>query len=172
MRRREFIAGSAAAWPAGAHAQQEPRKVALFSGHMIDAPGREKPRFPPDKEPVAAHAIAETLTDLEVGPPIEGVTPRRRGDSARRVRWPEQGEAEVRPLSPGIAAGFMTIPPSLASHHHVDTGESAARRSSRAKPFILEKDSAHAAPRLRLRAGQHAGPPLQLPHRRTRGSAK
>ena len=29
---------------------QPPRKVVLFSGHMIDAPGREKPRFPPDKE--------------------------------------------------------------------------------------------------------------------------
>jgi hypothetical protein len=26
-----------------------------------------------------------------------GLTPRRRGDSARRVRWPEQGETEVRP---------------------------------------------------------------------------
>ncbi len=35
-----------------------PRKVALFSGHMIDAPGRAKPRFPPDKEPLAANAIA------------------------------------------------------------------------------------------------------------------
>jgi len=75
MRRREFIAGlgGAAAWPAGAHVQQEPRKVALFSGHMIDAPGREKPRFPPDKEPVAAHAIAETLTDLGVGPTDLGI---------------------------------------------------------------------------------------------------
>ena len=31
-----------------------PRQVVLFSGHMIDAPGREKPRFPPDKEPIAA----------------------------------------------------------------------------------------------------------------------
>ena len=75
MRRREFIVGlgGSAAWPAGAHAQQEPRKVALFSGHMIDAPGREKPRFPPDKEPVAAHAIAETLTDLGVGPADLGI---------------------------------------------------------------------------------------------------
>ena len=35
-----------------------PRKVAVFSGHMIDAPGRETPRFPPEKEPVAANAIA------------------------------------------------------------------------------------------------------------------
>jgi hypothetical protein len=41
--------------------------VALFSGHMIDAPGREKPRFPPDKEPIAARAIAETLADLLLG---------------------------------------------------------------------------------------------------------
>jgi hypothetical protein len=45
-----------------------PRNVALFSGHMIDAPGREKPRFPPDKEPIAARAIAEALADLRVGP--------------------------------------------------------------------------------------------------------
>ena len=35
---------------------------------MIDAPGREKPRFPPDKEPVAAQAIAGALADLHVGP--------------------------------------------------------------------------------------------------------
>ena len=47
---------------------ESPRRVALFSGHMIDAPGREKPRFPPDKEPIAARAIAEALGDLGVGP--------------------------------------------------------------------------------------------------------
>ena len=47
---------------------QPPRKVVLFSGHMIDAPGREKPRFPPDKEPVAGQAIAGALEDLHVGP--------------------------------------------------------------------------------------------------------
>ena len=44
------------------------RKVALFSGHMIDAPGRETPRFPPDKEAIAARAIAEALADLAIGP--------------------------------------------------------------------------------------------------------
>jgi hypothetical protein len=47
---------------------EPPRKVALFSGHMIDAPGREKPRFPPDNEPIAARAIASALADLDVGP--------------------------------------------------------------------------------------------------------
>ena len=44
-----------------------PRKVALFSGHMIDAPNRPKPRFPPDKEPIAATAIAKTLAELDLG---------------------------------------------------------------------------------------------------------
>jgi len=47
---------------------QPPRKVVLFSGHMIDAPGRDTPRFPPDKEPMAAEAIAGALADLHVGP--------------------------------------------------------------------------------------------------------
>ena len=48
--------------------QDPPHKVALFSGHMIDAPGRAKPRFPLDKEPIAAAAIAATLADLGIGP--------------------------------------------------------------------------------------------------------
>src|SRR5271166_841502 len=44
-----------------------PRRVVLFSGHMIDAPGREKPRFPADNEPIAAKAITAALADLGVG---------------------------------------------------------------------------------------------------------
>ena len=47
---------------------EPPRKVALFSGHMIDGPDRAKPRFPADKEPIAARAIAAALADLDVGP--------------------------------------------------------------------------------------------------------
>ncbi|MGH7929447.1 MAG: TRAFs-binding domain-containing protein [Candidatus Binatia bacterium] len=45
-----------------------PRQVFLFSGHMIDAPGREEPRFPADKEPIAAQAIAAKLDELKAGP--------------------------------------------------------------------------------------------------------
>ena len=45
-----------------------PRKVLLFSGHMIDAPDRETPRFPSDKEGVAARAIDGLLADLGTGP--------------------------------------------------------------------------------------------------------
>ena len=46
---------------------QPTQKVVLFSGHMIDAPGRETPRFPPDREPVAAAAIGEALDEIGVG---------------------------------------------------------------------------------------------------------
>ncbi|MGZ8136884.1 MAG: TRAFs-binding domain-containing protein, partial [Methylococcaceae bacterium] len=45
-----------------------PRQVFLFSGHMIDAPDREKPRFPADKEAIAAQKLAETLEKLGAGP--------------------------------------------------------------------------------------------------------
>ena len=47
---------------------RSPPKAVLFSGHMIDAPGRAKPRFAPDKEPLAAGAIAVVLADLGMGP--------------------------------------------------------------------------------------------------------
>ena len=44
-----------------------PRKVLLFSGHMIDAPERSDPRFPPDKESIAAEAIAQILAEVGAG---------------------------------------------------------------------------------------------------------
>lgn len=44
-----------------------PRQVFLFSGHMIDAPGRPSPRFPADKAPLAASAIAARLDQLGAG---------------------------------------------------------------------------------------------------------
>jgi hypothetical protein len=45
---------------------QPPRTMVLFSGHMIDAPGREKPRFPENKEPIAASAIGSALDDIGI----------------------------------------------------------------------------------------------------------
>jgi len=44
-----------------------PRNVFLFSGHMIDRADRPQPRFPADKEPVAAAAIAQKLDELGAG---------------------------------------------------------------------------------------------------------
>ena len=44
-----------------------PRRVFLFSGHMIDAPDRASPRFPAECEAVAAAAIAAKLDELGLG---------------------------------------------------------------------------------------------------------
>jgi hypothetical protein len=44
--------------------------VLLFTGHMIDAPGRAVPRFPPDKVEIAKQKIAEAVAgdnSLQVG---------------------------------------------------------------------------------------------------------
>lgn len=46
----------------------QPRQVFLFSGHMIDEPGRVPPRFPADKESIAAREIAEALDKAGAGP--------------------------------------------------------------------------------------------------------
>ena len=45
-----------------------PRRVFLFSGHMIDAPGRQPPRLPAEKESIAAQKIAEALDKLGACP--------------------------------------------------------------------------------------------------------
>lgn len=44
----------------------QPRRMFLFSGHMIDVPGRQ-PRFPAEKEALAAQAIASRLDELGMG---------------------------------------------------------------------------------------------------------
>ena len=44
-----------------------PKKVILFSGHMIDAPDRENPRFPANKDSIAANAIAAALEGAGAG---------------------------------------------------------------------------------------------------------
>lgn len=48
--------------PGAQPAAKPPRKrVLLFAGHMIDAPDRKSPRFPPDKEMVAREKIKEVV---------------------------------------------------------------------------------------------------------------
>lgn len=45
---------------------ESPKNVVLFSGHMIDAPDRKAPRFPPKREHLAASAITGTLARIGV----------------------------------------------------------------------------------------------------------
>lgn len=46
----------------------QPRQVLLFSGHMVDAPTRAKPRFPASTVPRAAAEIERVLDTLQAGP--------------------------------------------------------------------------------------------------------
>lgn len=50
------------------------RRVILFSGHMVDAPDRATPRFPPACVPAAAERIAAALDQLQAGPDDLGLT--------------------------------------------------------------------------------------------------
>lgn len=51
-----------------------PQRVILFAGHMVDAPGRAQPRFPPERVPEAARRIAAALAELDAGPADLGLT--------------------------------------------------------------------------------------------------
>lgn len=42
-----------------------PKRVFLFSGHMIDRPDRPQPRFPPEREAAVTAAIAAQLQGLQ-----------------------------------------------------------------------------------------------------------
>ncbi len=45
-------------------AAQAPRQVLLFSGHLVDAPGRPVPRFPAAKVAAAAERIGRVLDEI------------------------------------------------------------------------------------------------------------
>lgn len=47
--------------PGSQAASPQRQRVLLFAGHMIDAPDRKKPRFPPEKEGVARERIREAI---------------------------------------------------------------------------------------------------------------
>jgi len=45
-----------------------PRQVILFTGHMVDAPGRAVARFPAALAPEAGRRIAAALAEIDAGP--------------------------------------------------------------------------------------------------------
>jgi hypothetical protein len=49
-------------------AATSPRQVILFTGHMVDAPGRAIARFPAALAPEAARRIAAALAEIGAGP--------------------------------------------------------------------------------------------------------
>jgi hypothetical protein len=45
----------------------QPRFVLLFSGHMVDRPGRDPPRFPDQKSPLVRDSIRTALDEFDAG---------------------------------------------------------------------------------------------------------
>lgn len=52
----------------GGRSRWTPRRVLLFSGHIIDVPGRSQARFPAALEPAVSARIASELDALSAGP--------------------------------------------------------------------------------------------------------
>ena len=48
-------------------ARRNAQRALLFSGHMIDAPDRPRPRFPPSLEALVADAVRDKLRELDTG---------------------------------------------------------------------------------------------------------
>lgn len=71
------------------------RRVILFSGHMVDAPGRALPRFPPACVPAAAQRIAAALDQLGAGPGDLGLT---QGAAGGDLLFAEAAQARGLPL--------------------------------------------------------------------------
>lgn len=52
-----------------------PEQVLLFSGHMIDSPGRPQPRFPPEMEEEAKQKIQQVLEQLQANSQDLAISP-------------------------------------------------------------------------------------------------
>ena len=67
MRRQVKLLASAVPGAEAALVSLPVPRVAVFTGHMIDAPGRASPRFPPHLEPAVASAIARAIEENGLG---------------------------------------------------------------------------------------------------------
>jgi class 3 adenylate cyclase len=67
MRRQVRLLGARIAVPMAVHAALEIPRVAAFTGHMLDAPGRSPPRFPAALEDVVARALDARIEASNIG---------------------------------------------------------------------------------------------------------
>lgn len=65
--------------PVPAVPKRPPERILVFSGHMIDAPDRPAPRFPPEKEKAVERRLAEQLQMRGVGAGDLAITGAARG---------------------------------------------------------------------------------------------
>lgn len=90
---------------APAAAPRPRRRVLLFAGHMIDAPGRKTPRFPADKEGVAREKIREA---------VAGETESGAGVACGYAGGANGGDTLFQEVCKGLGIGtrlYLAIPP-------------------------------------------------------------
>jgi hypothetical protein len=107
-----------------------PRKVLLFSGHMIDSPTRPRPRFPPQLEPLARSAISGVLTELAAGPGDLAICG---GACGGDLLFAEESLSRGVPVElylPFAVAEFVTRSVSFAGGHWQQRFESALAASA------------------------------------------
>jgi hypothetical protein len=94
--------------------------------------------------------------------PSEGYTPRRRGDSARRVQWPEQGQAEVRTPQPDDGrvqhSAKSRKSPQAAGGEAADDRRPQGGISTRRPPADCSSTLPHEAGRWHVSGRSEAGP--------------
>lgn len=87
--------------------RRQPRKIFLFSGHMVDAPDRPTPRFPADKEAVAAQKIAAALDQQQAGPDDLALAQAASGGDLLFLEACQQRGVRCRILLPFEVPGFI-----------------------------------------------------------------
>lgn len=93
--------------PQAAQPGWQPRQVLLFSGHMIDAPDRQSPRFPADSQSQAATAIQQALDKLEAGPQDLALTQGACGGDILFAEACLQRDVQLQLLQPFTEAEFI-----------------------------------------------------------------
>jgi hypothetical protein len=100
--------------------KQRFEKIMVCSGHMIDAPDRQKPRFPPEKETVVRAHIARALARWQAGSSDLGICGGARGADILFAECSIERGAHVRLMIPLPEQEFLEKSVKLNSGNWVE----------------------------------------------------
>ena len=124
-----------------------PHRVILFSGHMVDAPDRAAPRFPPACVPAAAAQIAAALDQLQAGPDDLGLTQGAAGGDLLFAEAAQERGMALQFLQPFSEAEFIerSVRPVCDGDDWVARYRAVAARLAN-PPQVMPAPTAGAAP--------------------------
>lgn len=111
-------------------------RVVVFSGHMVDAPGREVPRFPPALERAVAKRLAERLEALQAG---FGYSSAACGADLLFVEAMLERGAEVHVTLPFDRADFLATSVAYAGQRWVERFERAMEQVASIRYGVRER---------------------------------